>query len=55
LAGAAVAMIAVTIVSAADAGYHFDEGQLMLPEHEQGHVYLHILGDPPELASWSPW
>lgn len=47
---AAVAMIAISVVSAADVGYHVDQGHLMLPEQHQGHVYLHILGDPPELG-----
>jgi hypothetical protein len=47
--GAAV-MIGVTVVSAADAGYRFDGGHLTVPEHEQGHVYLHALGDPPALG-----
>ena len=46
----AVAVIALSVVSAADVGYHFDQGALMLPDQHQGHVYLHMLGDPPELG-----
>jgi len=49
----AVAVIALSVVSAADAGYHFDPGDLMLPEQHQGYVYLHILGDPPESGARS--
>jgi hypothetical protein len=49
-AAAAVALIAASIVSAADAGYRFVDGKVMLPQRHQGHIYLHAFGDPPELV-----
>jgi hypothetical protein len=50
LAIAAVALIALSVVSAVDVGYHIDGGSLMMPQHHQGHVYLHVFGNPPELT-----
>jgi hypothetical protein len=50
LAVAAVALIVVSVVSAADVGYRVEDGALMLPDHHQGHVALHVFGDPPEIA-----
>ncbi|WP_433366736.1 hypothetical protein ACQPZX_38315 [Actinoplanes sp. CA-142083] len=46
----AVATIAVSVVSAADAGYRIDDGALNLPGRHQGHIYLQILGNPLELG-----
>lgn len=47
---AAVALIGLSVASAADVGYHLDDGRLMMPEHRQGHVCLRVFGDPPELS-----
>lgn len=46
LLAAGLATIAGTVWTAADSGYHLDGGRVIEPNHNGGHVYLHLLSPP---------